>query len=120
MKAGAWLFLVAATLILSSVGTLVYAVYEDLPPVGLPTFGAFLLGLVLLIFYRVMASSARCPLCSFPVLLSKKCQRNRNANRFLGSYRARVARDIVLFKSFRCPYCGEPTMCVPRERGQEP
>lgn len=119
MKAGAWLFLVSAILILSSGGILVYAVYEDLQPVVLPTFGAFLLGLIFLLIYRVMASSARCPLCSVPVLLSKKCQRNRNAKRFLGSYRARVARDIVLFKSFRCPYCGEPTMCVPRERGQE-
>ena len=38
------------------------------------------------------------------------------AKPLLGSYRFRVARDIALVGAFRCPYCGEDTLCMPRKR----
>lgn len=56
------------------------------------------------------ASGARCSLCMMPVLSRKGCVRHRQAKRFLGSHRLRVALSILLKGSFRCPYCNEPTI----------
>ncbi|MDA1005076.1 MAG: hypothetical protein O3A87_01145 [Verrucomicrobia bacterium] len=116
MKSGAWLFLLSSTVLLIAVSVLAYAFLPDNKHMLLPAFGGVLFGLLLLLIYRVTSSSARCPLCAGPVLLSQHCQRNRNAKPLFGSYRFRVARDIALVGTFRCPYCGEDTLCMPRKR----
>ena len=77
-------------------------------------------GLVFLVIYRISGSSARCSLCSNPVLFSKRCSRNRNARRTMGSYRVRVATSIVFTNRFTCPYCGERTLCKAKQRPTDP
>ena len=93
-----------------------YGFFEHQKALVLTALAGVILGVVLLIVYHMVSGSARCPLCASPVLLSQRCQRNRNARRLLGSYRFRVARDIALSGTFRCPYCGEETLCVPKDR----
>lgn len=73
-------------------------------------------GLVFLLIYRITGTSARCSLCSNPVLFSKRCSRNRNARRTAGSYRMRVALSIACTNRFTCPYCGERTHCKAKQR----
>jgi hypothetical protein len=69
---------------------------------------------------HVMASSfCKCPLCRSAPMSSKRCVRHRNARRFLGSYRMRVALAVLFTNQFRCPYCGEPTRCKVKNRNQE-
>jgi predicted RNA-binding Zn-ribbon protein involved in translation (DUF1610 family) len=116
MKTGAWLYLFASTLLVAASGTLIYAFLEHQKPLLLGAFGVVLFSVFLLLIYRLVSSSARCPLCTVPVLLSKRCQRNRKAQRLFGSYRFKVAKDIALRGSFRCPYCGEETLCQVKDR----
>lgn len=116
MKLGSWLFFLLGLNTLITIPVAAYAlilVNRDLLLLTLSLLGA---SLVLLILFRIMAAGARCPLCTGPILLSRRCSRNRNAARTLGSYRIRVARDIMLTNRFRCPYCGESTRCSPRQR----
>lgn len=78
--------------------------------------GGLIATAVLVGFFLLQAHSARCPLCFAQPLLSRFCSRHRKARRFLGSHRLHVARDILVFNRFTCPFCGEPTKCVPRKR----
>lgn len=80
--------------------------------------GLGLVGLtvVLGIWQRLAAASCRCPLCLGRPLSGSGASRNRKAQRLLGSYRLRVASSIIFRKSFRCPYCGEPTAVALRQR----
>ena len=65
-------------------------------------------GIVFLI--RVLyAPSCQCPLCRVPVLSGQGCSKSAKSKTFLGSYRLRVASDILFHNQFRCPYCNEPT-----------
>jgi DNA-directed RNA polymerase subunit RPC12/RpoP len=116
MKAGSWLFLLASLLLVTATCTIGYAFLEHQKTLLLPALAGVILGLLLLVIYRMVSGGARCPLCMSPVLLSQRCQRNKNAKRLLGSYRFRVAKDIALKGAFRCPYCGEQTLCVARDR----
>lgn len=72
--------------------------------------------LVVFLIQLFVASRARCPLCTIPPLLKKGCQKNRRAKRCFGSYRLRVACGVVFQGAFNCPYCGEPTKLMVRER----
>jgi predicted RNA-binding Zn-ribbon protein involved in translation (DUF1610 family) len=65
----------------------------------------------LALLHRLMAGSASCPLCHNQPMISKRCQKHRNAHQLLGSYRLRVAKDILCHNQFRCPYCGESSQC---------
>lgn len=70
----------------------------------------------LALLYRLMAGSASCPLCRNQPLVAKGCQKHRKAHQLLGSYRLKVASSVLLHNSFRCPYCGESSRCLVRER----
>ena len=56
-----------------------------------------------------ITSTCQCPLCRVPVLAGKACSKSTKAKSFLGSYRLRVALQILLKNRFRCPYCNETT-----------
>lgn len=72
---------------------------------------------VALIFVQwIVAARANCPLCITPVMASKGCSRHRKAKSFLGNYQLRVALAVLFTGSFRCPYCGEPTILEVRQR----
>lgn len=57
----------------------------------------------------IYAPSCQCPLCRVPLLSGQSCSKNVKAKTFLGSYRLRVALEILFLNRFRCPYCNEPT-----------
>ena len=87
---------------------------ENMVIVGL----ALVLVTVLLVVAQwIFAARTNCPLCVTPVMMSKGCAKHRNARRFLGSHRLRVALGVLFTGGFRCPYCGEPTVLEARERG---
>jgi len=73
---------------------------------------------VLGIAYLLFGSRAKCPLCMNPPLTPRRCQKHRNAKRFLGSYRLRVAMSVFFSDTFVCPHCGEPTLLEVRDRNQ--
>jgi hypothetical protein len=116
MKWGSWLFLCASILLLATVLVLGFAFYNGQKSILLPALIGVFLALSLLLAYRLVSSSARCPLCATPVLLHNGCQKNKKAEPLMGSYRFRVARDIALLGAFRCPYCGEDSLCMVKER----
>lgn len=64
----------------------------------------------------LVALQTKCPLCITPVLVAKRCSKNRKAKTFLGSYRLRVANNVIFRNYFRCPYCSEPTELQVRSR----
>ena len=116
LKRGGYLLLLALLALVASNAFLIVALYFNDRTLVLKAIPALFGSGMLFILAHLLSASARCPLCSNRVLHSSRCQRNRNARPLFGSYRLRVARDIVLFNRFRCPYCGEPTECVPRKR----
>ncbi|NNM27929.1 MAG: hypothetical protein HKO57_00280 [Akkermansiaceae bacterium] len=120
MKLSALAFILLVVNIGILVPLVAYAVLEQDRQLLMIALGQIILGIALLIAYRVAGASARCSLCACPVMLSQSCSRNRNAKRLLGSYRTRVATAIVLTGKFTCPYCGEATLCVPRQRPGQP
>lgn len=69
--------------------------------------GCLWVGLV----YRLAAGVCRCPLCQTEPMLSKKCRKHRDAVKLMGSYRLMVASTTLLLNRFRCPYCGESSLC---------
>ncbi len=73
----------------------------------------------LALLHRLMAGSASCPLCRNQPMISKRCQKHRNAHQLLGSYRLQVAKDILCHNQFRCPYCGESSECKVKTRTAE-
>lgn len=77
----------------------------------LATIGLLLAGSIVILFPIRLAitSTCQCPLCRVPVLSGKGCSKNMKAKSFLGSYRLRVALQILLKNRFRCPYCNETT-----------
>jgi DNA-directed RNA polymerase subunit RPC12/RpoP len=114
MKLGSWtiMLLIVNTALTVSLG--LYALITVRRELLFAALGFLGFGFVLLLVWRVAASSARCSLCMGPILLNRRCARSRHARRLSGSYRLQVARDIILTNSFRCPYCGESTLCKPR------
>lgn len=77
----------------------------------LATIGLLLAGSIVILFPIRLAitSTCQCPLCRVPVLSGKGCSKSTKAKSFLGSYRLRVALQILLKNRFRCPYCNETT-----------
>ena len=63
-----------------------------------------------------LSASTRCPLCLTPILSTTNCAKHRKAKKLLGSYRLRLAVDIVFNESFTCPYCHEPTAMLVRDK----
>lgn len=69
---------------------------------------------VLFLLRVLYAPTCKCPLCLVSPLSGKSCSKNMKAKTFLGSYRLRVALNILLFSKFRCPYCNETTKMISR------
>ena len=114
MKMGAWAFLLLALNTALTIPLAIYALVMVERKLLFATLGLLAFGLVLILLWRLCATRARCSLCMGPISLHRHCSRNAAAKRTLGSYRLRVARDIILTSSFQCPYCGESTRCEPK------
>jgi hypothetical protein len=101
-------------LILSLIGIFAYSFFikdRELIIIGIKL--AAVAGILFLV--RVLyAPTCKCPLCRVPMLSGQSCSRNIKAKTFLGSYRLRVALDILFLNKFRCPYCNEPTEMISR------
>ena len=117
MKLGAWTVLLLALNTAVTIPLAIYALIAVKRELLFAALGFLGFGLVILLVWRLSAAEARCSLCMGPIFLHRSCSRNRNAKQIFGSYRLRVARDIVLTRSFRCPYCGESTLCKPLSGG---
>lgn len=102
---------------LASISLLVYSIAiihdRELTLIGIALGGVTIVGVIL---QWVLAARTRCPLCLTPVLANKACSKHRNARKFLGSYRLRVAIAILFKGSFKCPYCHEPTAVEARPK----
>ena len=120
LRVSALSFLLLVLTIGVTVPLVVYALIENNRQLLGIALGLIGFAAILLLVYRISGSSARCSLCSCPVMFSQSCSRNRNAKTVFGSYRTRVACSIVLTNKFTCPYCGEATQCVPRQRSSRP
>jgi hypothetical protein len=120
MRGAAALLLLSVLLCASTICVAIYALIDIDRPLLLWALGLFVAFVGSLIGYRYFAGSARCPLCMGPVLLSRQCSHHKKALTLYGSYRLRVAKDIVLRNGFSCPYCGEPTKCEVRVKAPEP
>ena len=103
-------------LAIGSLGLLVYSLVMD--NADLIQLALILLGLVVLlrIIQWLSAARVRCPLCLGTPLSRNNCIKNRQARKWLGSYRLRVALSIFREGSFRCQYCGELTAIAVRQR----
>ena len=112
------LLLCAKCLLVPAAGAmLVYGIsLHDIPrtKTGLALGGAAAVAQLLQV---LLATRTFCPLCRTPVLAKKYCRKHRHSKSLLGSHRLRVAVAALLTGSFRCPYCGEPSMLEVRERG---
>src|SRR6478672_6122250 len=103
-------------LALTSVSLLAYSIFindRELTVIGI---GLGVVTLLAIILQWLISARARCPLCQTPVLANKDCSKHRNARRFMGSHRLRVALRILFRGSFVCPYCNEPTSIEARPR----
>ena len=62
-----------------------------------------------LILYLLLATKVRCRICGQKLFVGKKCQKHERAVRSILGYGFAMARDAVVFSSFRCMYCGTKT-----------
>lgn len=60
-----------------------------------------------IIAYGIFSLRSRCSVCRMPLFYSKNCAKNNKAHNFrpLG-FVISTALHIILFRWFRCPYCG--------------
>ncbi len=76
-------------------------IYQFLPAI----IAFFFFGLI----HVVIAARVRCKVCHGSLLLSKRCHKNNKAHRrFPLGYSGSTAMHAVIFKWFRCMYCGTP------------
>ena len=99
-----------------SVFLLVYSMYIGDQKLALIGVGLGVLTLLVVLVQLLISARARCPLCLTPVLANKQCAKHRNAKKFLGSHRLRVAMGVLFKGSFLCPYCHEPTSVEARPK----
>lgn len=103
------------TLVPVSAGLLIYGIAtHDIPMVRVG-LGLAVASVVLQILQVLFAARTFCPLCRTPVLAKKHCRKHRSAKKLFGSYRLRVGTAALLARSFRCPYCGEPSTLEVRD-----
>lgn len=106
-------------LALGAGGILLYSIAKNDLLLTWIAIGCGVLTLLVVIIQWLLAAKTRCPLCLTPVLATKGCSKHRNAKTLLGSYRLRVALNVLLKGRFYCPYCNEPSALeVRQKRGQ--
>jgi hypothetical protein len=116
LRFSALLLLAKCALAPIAAGSLAYAMVINDNWLILMSLGGILLTVLIAVLQCMMAARTHCPLCMTPVLASKRCAKHRNARTLFGSYRLRVALAALLTKSFRCPFCNEPTALKVRDR----
>ena len=116
IKLGAWLLYLFCLSAVATIAVITCALVLNDRQLFVLALALLAWDLVLLVTCRLVASGARCPLCMGPIFLSRRCQRNQHARKIFGSYRLRVAGNIILTNTFKCPYCGESTRCTPKKR----
>lgn len=108
-RLAAFLLLVVCLLAPVAVGLLLQSLLTSSPRPALIGSGLVTLALVLAVPQWVAGAHTGCPLCWAPVLGPKYCAKHRNARKFMGSHRLRVALAILFKNRFRCPFCDEST-----------
>lgn len=109
-------------LLFSGLGLVVFTVYAILKNTNemmmrlLFAIAGFVVCWLLYIYTALMC---KCPLCRSGPMTPNRCAKHRQAGKFLGSYRLRVATTVLLFNRFRCPYCGESTRCSVKPKQPE-
>lgn len=116
MRAAALLLCLKCLLYPLAVGLLVYALLVHDRQLIMVGVGTLLFAGLVMIIQWILAQRTQCPLCMTPVLAKKGCTKHRSAKSLLGSHRLRVALAILFRKSFRCPYCNEPSALEVRDR----
>ena len=81
---------------------------------------AIAVGLFLVILNFMVSKKAKCPLCTMPPLLTRRCMKHNDAKKLFGSYKLRTACSISFTRKFRCQYCGEDTVMKTRQRRKPP
>ncbi len=126
-KSAVFRFRLAALLLCSkcilvpvAAGGIAYSIIIADQKFTLISVGAATLAGVVGILQWLFAERTNCPLCITPVLASRECTKNRHARKLIGSHRLHTALSILLRKSFRCPYCNEPTAVEVRQRHRHP
>jgi hypothetical protein len=104
----------------ASAGVLIYSVSRSDKQLTLVAAGLFVVMILSMALQCWAATRANCPLCMTAVLASRHCAKSRHARAVLGSHRLHVALSILFRKSFRCPYCNEPTAMEVRQHRQVP
>jgi hypothetical protein len=97
---------------------LVYAIVVGDQALVFMALGAIGLTILMVVLQWLVSARTQCPLCLTPVLANKHCMKHREARTFMGSHRLRVAMGVLINKSFRCPYCNEPTRIEVRQRNR--
>ncbi|MGA0846048.1 MAG: hypothetical protein ACO3RV_05860 [Luteolibacter sp.] len=77
--------------------------------------GWFAFGIGTGLIYLLTMKSAKCPLCRGELMCSHGYVPHKRALRLFGSVRMGVAIPALLLQRFRCPYCGEPCSCRPKD-----
>jgi hypothetical protein len=108
------LLILKLLLIPSTVGLLLYAYYHENHEIIRIALGMGFLAILLHLLVWSLAFNTRCPLCMTHVMANLKCSTHRRARKLFGSYRNRVAYEILFKGCFTCPYCHEQTSMTVR------
>jgi hypothetical protein len=117
LRLAAVLWCVRFLLLSAAIGIMLYGFYINNQKLTVIGGVAGALGGVVAILQWIVATKARCPLCSTPVIGDKSCSRHRHAKTIFGSHRTRVALAIIFKNQFSCPYCNESTLLQLRNSG---
>ena len=101
-------------LVIALIGILGYSVFIKDRELIIISIKLAAVASIVFLFRVLYAPSCQCPLCRVPLLSGQSCSKNTKAKSLLGSYRLRVALDILFHNQFRCPYCNEPTEMISR------
>lgn len=107
LRAASLLYILAWLSLTVFLGLLIKALRVPAKDMLIPVVIATGVTLVLWLSFWIVAARCRCQLCQANPMRSLRCSRNREAKRFLWSYRLRVALSVTFLGRFRCPYCGE-------------
>ncbi|MGB0991076.1 MAG: hypothetical protein ACPG32_01240 [Akkermansiaceae bacterium] len=62
--------------------------------------------LTLQVIHVMEAGKVICPMCRSQLMSAQRCARHRQAKKLFGSYRLRLAVQVVLTNAFTCQFCG--------------
>lgn len=109
MRLAALLVCARSILLPLTFGGLVYVIVSNNQLVARYVLAIIPVTVVVVIIQILVSARTHCPLCMTPVLGFKSCNKHKKSRTIFGSYKLRVALGVIFFRSFRCPYCNEPT-----------